>query len=115
MKKKMEIPAECHSDDGVVECSFDAVSWFRGAVAKEILDLAKCGWGGDYPADEIAISMAKQDEDIAFMFNYIEYKKRHESDIGFECHVQETEAMAWLEKNRRLIFKKIQKALTEEK
>ena len=109
MSKKFKVPAECHSDDYLFECPFDATPWLAKASAEDIIALADCGWGGDYPADEVAITMAGKNKEIALMFKYIErYNKKSKEHIGFECHVQEKEAIAWLEKNRPITYKKVQ-------
>jgi hypothetical protein len=106
--KKFVVPAECHSDDHVCECPFDAVSWLKKATTKKIVALSDCGWGGDYAADDVAMYMAGKNDNISFMFKYLEHKNKGKKEhIGFECHVQETEARAWLQKNRPLIFKKL--------
>lgn len=102
------IKAKCHSDDHAVECTFNAVPFFKKAKGKDIIALAKCGWGGDYPADAVAEYMAGRNKEIADMFRYIEIRKGI-ADIGFECHVDETEAMAWLKKNKPIIHARILK------
>jgi len=107
MKKEFTIPAECHSDDHAVECPLDAAPWFKRATTREIVALAKCDWGGDYPADQVALNMAGRDEDVRFMFRYIEVRKKLGQDIGFECNVQETEARAWLKKNRPRVYSEL--------
>jgi hypothetical protein len=107
MAKKFAVPAECHSDDHAAEVKFDAAPWLKRASTKEILKLADCGWGGDYGADQVAMDMANKDADIAFMFKYVEARKRSGQDIGFECHVQEDEALAWLNDNRPRVFAKL--------
>lgn len=108
MSKKYVVPAECHSDDHVCECPFDAAPWLKKASTEDIVALAGCGWSGDYPADQVAIDMAGKDDEISFMFKYIEHKNKSVKEhIGFECHVQETEARAWLKKNRPLVYKKL--------
>jgi len=108
MAKKFAVPAECHSDDYVCECPFDASPWLKKAAAKDIIALADCGWGGDYAADEVAMDMAGKDPEISFMFKYIEHKNKSVREhIGFECHVQEAEARAWLKRNRPRIYKKL--------
>ena len=107
MTTKFAVPAKCYSDDQLVEVKFDAAPWLKKATTKEILKLADCGWGGDLEADQVALDMAGKDNDIAFMFKYIEVRKRSGQDIGFECHVQEDEALAWLNKNRPRVFAKL--------
>jgi hypothetical protein len=97
------IKAECHSDDRRVEITFDALKWFQQASDKEILDLAECGWGGDYPADYVAHffgSRATHD-----LFLYLE--KFAPNDTGFECHVDEAMARAWIAKRRPHLVDKL--------
>lgn len=108
MSKKLEVPAEVHSDDRVCECPFDAAVWLKKASYKDIKALHDCDWGGDYPADQVAIDMAGKDDDIAFMFKYIEKKNKGVKEhIGFECHVQKPEALKWLDKNRNQIYTRL--------
>ena len=89
------IKAECHDDSHHCEVDFDARRWFQQASDDDIFRLAGCGWGGDYPADEVARFMEDHDEAVAEMFRYIERSKD-----GFECHVEEEDALRWLAKNR---------------
>lgn len=92
----MSISAECHSDDYKVEVSFDAVPWFKQASDDAIKALADCDWGGDYPADDVAIYMAFDNADVRRMFTYLDIV----GDVGFECHVNKSEAILWLAENR---------------
>lgn len=48
-KASFKIKAEVHTDDHIYEVNFDAEPWFAQASDKEILEVAECGWGGDYP------------------------------------------------------------------
>jgi len=52
------IKAKAWSDDRNVEVEFDATPYFQQASALEILQLACCGWAGDYPADDVATYVA---------------------------------------------------------
>jgi hypothetical protein len=107
----MMIPAECHSDDYNVECKFDAVDWFKQAKPDQIVALASCGWGGDYPADEVAIWQADRDPEIAFMFKYLQAIRndRTKKDLrGFECHVAPAEAREWLKTNAPTVLAEIE-------
>lgn len=97
------IKAECHSDDRCVEVTFDATPWFEKATNDEIIELAGCGWGGDYPADEVAEHMACHVDSIADMFIYIRNRNKIET-IGFECHVDEEDAMNWLAIHRPELY-----------
>lgn len=92
------IEATCHSDDHAIDLTFDATPWFTRASKEEIQKLADCNWGGDYPADEVAVFMAHRNPDLANLLSYVEV--RHPIDgIGFECHVNPESAVAWLKEN----------------
>jgi hypothetical protein len=93
------IKAECHSDDRCVEVDFDATPWFEKASEKEVMSLFRCGWRGDYPSDAVAHFMADLNESIAEMFLYLGIRAKKE-EIGFECSVNEEDAMIWLKANR---------------
>jgi hypothetical protein len=92
------IHAEAHSDDYNVEVRFDATAWFRQATGDEIVALADCGWGGDYPADEVARKLSKTIAPLYLLFNYVEAHPASASNdaVGFECHVDEADARRWL-------------------
>jgi hypothetical protein len=98
---KYTIPAEVHTDCRTAEAKFDAERWFEQASDEDILQLNDCGWGGDLPADEVAeyFSDGKLDPNVVEVFNVLHILRRKD-DIGFECHVEEEEAIAWLKKNR---------------
>ena len=95
-KTKKAVTAECHSDDRVFEVTFDASSFFDKASDEEIVALMECGWGGDYPADNVAESVEESNESIRELFSYV----RRVKDMGFECHVNEEEAIAYLKIKR---------------
>ncbi len=97
------IKAECHSDDRCVEVNFDATPWFEQATDKQITELANIGWGGDYPADDVADFMEKTNSEIQQMKTYIGLRQRIET-IGYECHVSPEEARSWLKANRPVLF-----------
>jgi len=96
----LPIKAEVHSDDHNFEVPFDAAPWFQQATVKDILELTECGWGGDYPADVVAHFMAERITSIAEMFRYLERMHKTPRGCGFECHVDEPAAIAWLKINR---------------
>lgn len=90
------IPAECYSDDHHVEVEFDAEPYFRGADDLSIVQLALCGWNGDYPADWVAQHFEESNSQVKRMFDYIEAH----GGQGFECHVEEAGAVVWLRTNK---------------
>ena len=96
------IKAEVHTDDYMYydespdedhRTGFDATGWFEQASEKEILELAEIGWGGNYPADDVAwwAEDGIPHPQIQSMFRYTQAR-----NIGFECHVDGKAAMAWL-------------------
>ncbi len=99
----MTIKAECHSDDRVREATFDATPYFVQANAETIGALAECGWGGDYPADIVAHFMAEHDKQVRLMFKYLELVSDKRDAPGFECHVNESDALGWLKENRKAL------------
>lgn len=102
-----EITAEVHSDDYAFEVSFEANRWFASASPDQICKLAKAGWGGDEPADRVAIESAAFNEEIKALYTYLELKNsvQHEGEtIGFEVHVDEDSAREWLRVHRPYIL-----------
>ena len=101
------VKAEAHSDDHNSTATFDAAPWLWKATENEIIALAKCGWGGDYPADVVA-----RDSDhplITRLFGYLNMvnSTKTENKVGFECHVDEWDAIAWLKERRPEILEKL--------
>jgi|GEM_PF-4650951 len=107
------IPAKAYSDDRVVQISFDAAKWFEQASDQAILDLAECGWGGDYPADVIVYYdyakavLSKGHDKIRHLFAYLDAVRDTSSACGFECHVDEEVAMEWIKDNRPHLLEQI--------
>lgn len=109
------IPAEVYSDDRIVEVNFDALPFFQQASAEELQQLAECGWGGDYPADQVAIHCADDNADVQRVFDYLGYRPRHYGEtVGFECHVEEAPALEWLKANRPEVYKSVHEFLVRE-
>ena len=98
----LTVSAKVHSDDYVFDIAFDATPWFEQASDEEILVLAKCDFGGDYPADAVADFFENSNPEVTDMFDYIHAHNKSDvvEHIGFECYVDEDEAMAWLVENK---------------
>jgi len=103
------ILATAHSDDWVVEVSFDAGQWFRQASDDEIIDLISCGFSGDYPSDAVAMYMATFSPDLKKMFTYSQEIK----NIGFECAVNIEQAVKWLKQEKAHLRKYLDDAKVE--
>jgi hypothetical protein len=97
----MSIKAEVHTDCRTAEAKFDATHWFEQATDNEILDLADCGWGGDFASDAVAeyYNDTASDPAVEEVFKVLHILRRKE-DIGFECNVDETDALAWVKEHR---------------
>jgi len=102
-KKPIIIEAEVHSDDHVYEVTFNALTWFKEASEQEVVNLARIGWGGNYEADAVAQYLEDENREIEVLMDYC----RKPNACGFECHVDEEQAVAWLKVNRPEILKKI--------
>lgn len=105
------ITAQAYSDDRNVEVIFDCFEFFENASNEEIIQLARCGWGGDIPSDQVAISMADKVPDLAKMFTYLEIIAKDplkKNCNGFECHVDEPQAKKWVQEYRPDLFKIIE-------
>ena len=101
MDKNFIIPAEAHTDDQKVKVEFDAIHWFQGASAYDIAKLAACGWGGDYPADNVAELCANHDPELQRIFDYLKIVNHPETTCGFECRVNAEAAFKWLQMRER--------------
>jgi hypothetical protein len=96
----MTIPAECHSDDYIIEAQFDAEPWFLQASDEEITQLARCEWRGDYPADAVAMFMADKSDLVGDVFKYVELVAHRKNSPGFECSVDPQAALNWIREHR---------------
>lgn len=94
------IHANLRSDDGVASVSFDSTPWFEQASDQEIIDLAACGWGGDYAADEV--SQHFSGGVTGQVFDYLDTHPLRETNnaIGHETRVDADEAIEWILANR---------------
>jgi hypothetical protein len=102
------ISAEVHSDDHMVEVTFDAIPWFEYVRAEDIVALANCGWGDDYPADMVATYMAEHSGNVRRLFQYLAVIADGPTSVGFKCRVDGEQAMAWLAANRREVHEAIE-------
>jgi|KBSMisStaDraftv2_1062788.scaffolds.fasta_scaffold03160_22 hypothetical protein len=106
------ITAKVHSDDYLVEITFDATEWFDQAPGFEIEDLAACEWGGDQPADYVTFFYDETKTKRLFDYLSLNPTMGFKNDpVGFECHVDETEAMNWLKQNRNEVYRKLTEQL----
>jgi hypothetical protein len=101
------IAAAAHSDDHAIKVEFDALPWFEQASEQEIRDLAACGWGGDYPSDEIVFFLDETVPELSKLIAYLEIiagDPAKKDCHGFECHVDEGRAPEWLRGHRKSLW-----------
>lgn len=105
------IRASCHTDDYAIEVDFDAEPYFHEVDDWELLQLARVEWGGDYPADAVALYLEPTHAGIAEMFTYLrsDIVRQQRNAPGFECHIDPEDAMAWLEEYRPHLLERIEK------
>jgi hypothetical protein len=95
------VPASVHSDDWRFEANFDAAAWMSVANDEAIRALHGIGFRGDYAADEVALYFEHTNAEIAAVLEYCRASQAGGREgVGFECVVEEEEAMAWLEQHR---------------
>jgi hypothetical protein len=97
----LRVDARAHSDDYHVNIKFDAAGWFAQAPDDEIVSLAKVNWGGDYEADAVAEHF--EHSTTQRLFDYLSTKPTmmgSDDPVGFECHVDADQAVAWLHRHR---------------
>lgn len=97
------VTAEIYSDDRYKHKRFSVNRWLWQASNAEILALFKCGWGGDWAADEVARFMESRDVSVEKVLDYA----RQEEHKGFEVHVDSVSAEAWLAEHRPDVLKAI--------
>lgn len=105
----MTIRSEVHTDDYAVEAKFDAEPYFEAASDEDLLELARCDWGGDYPADAVAQFMAEKVERVERVFVYLSFNPTNYGEpVGFECHVDSEDATRWIAENRPALALRIE-------
>jgi hypothetical protein len=104
------VPASIKSDDDAFSEEFDAAPWLAQAGAEAILALARCGWAGNYPADEVAYWMRDRLAEIDDLLSHFEARTAAGGECGFWCGVDEPAALAWLEENRPGIYPMVRAA-----
>lgn len=81
------INAECHDDNWTMQVHFEALDYFEIASDEELKALIDCNFRGDYASDDVAHYMAMHDPQILAIT---------ENGAGFECSIEEDDAMVWL-------------------
>lgn len=104
-----EVTATGHSDDWAHEVTFDATPWLAQASEEELRALHGIGYRGDAPADAVLLYFETRIDEVAALLDYCRRSQQGGREgVGFECVVDEHEAMCWLEARRPGLLKEIQ-------
>ena len=100
------IKAEVHTDDGLDRAYFEALPYFTDpdTTDADILELAQCGFGGDYPADDVARYFDGKDADVTTLFKHHDDLLGTPRETGFECRIDPEDALTWIRKHRPYII-----------
>lgn len=104
-----QVSATVHTDDYKFEFTFNATRWFESADDAMITALAHCGFGGDKPADDVAVFFDGEVPNVTKVFKYLSLDPlmfgSKGDPVGFECYVEPEEARAWIKANKPALFK----------
>lgn len=100
--KRVEVQAECHSDDRIVAVDFNAELYFSAQLEsgrlQEVLEaLNGCGFSGDLPADAVAEFFS--DTSTKNILDYVHTLQEAGRETGFECSIDKDSVVAWLNVN----------------
>jgi hypothetical protein len=100
----VEVLADLHSDDRVIETQVDIRPWLAQASAGDIAELESEGWGYGEAHDGVAQFMEGiGNPDACRLFNYLGLRPRMSmtgDDVGFGLSVDEFEVTRWLKAHR---------------
>ncbi len=100
------VTARFFSDDHVFDFEFDASAWMAQAGDQALTAVFNCGFGGDYPTDDIGLWMeAQRDEEFVEAFVYINAIQKRKT-LGFEVKVDGEDYCNWLQLHRPALLAK---------
>lgn len=103
-----EVMATGHSDDWAHEVTFDATAWFEQASDQELRALHEIGYRGDCAADAVLLFFEDGIPEVAGLLEYCRRSQtRGREGVGFECEVDEAEALRWLAVRRPGVLQEI--------
>lgn len=106
---KAFIAADATPTDKVV---FDATLWFEQATDKEILDLARDGWGHEQSSDKIAEFMRDHDADVKKLLESVD-NDSDDLSAGSSVEVDKDLALDWIGNHRSHLSDDVAKIETE--
>ena len=108
--RRLRVCAEVHDDGHNHTVEFDAGPWLYQADEKEIVELAAIGWRGDEAADAVALFFEDANADIASLMAFCRSTQGRRNPLGFECSVDEVQALQWLEQRRPAIWQRVKES-----
>ena len=108
------VNANLHSDDRLMEVSFKANDYFESASDEMLLELAASGWGGCEESDAVARDAESAGNvSVCAIMDYVRSTRDRRNAVGFECYVNEDEAMRWIRQHRPWLTQRIENLLHE--
>ena len=107
------ISAECHTADDGMTVEFDATPWLAGADADGIVLLSRRGWSGPEVAETLATRPGNErlGELLRYARERLEKESREDpSWPTFTCRADGAAAVAWLERNRPEVARRVREA-----
>lgn len=99
LKRCVVIPAKANSEDHMMRVEFNAAPFFMYSSDKELQALIDNGWGGN-GAKNVAVYMKPHVPQLEQMFHYLQTLEGTRREHDFECYVDESSAICWLEQFR---------------
>ena len=109
--RRLRVCAEVHDDGHNHTVEFDAGPWLYQADENEIVELAAIGWRGDEAADAVALFFEDTNADIASLMAFCRSTQGRRNPLGFECSVDEEQALHWLEQRRPAIWQRVKETI----
>ena len=101
--ERIMMRACAYSDDHRMVVHFDAEDYFKDADKQDLIELAKCGFGGGYSGDI-----------VARFYEGIESKLLSYGHGAFECYVHPEDGLAWIRANKPSVAKEAEAALGDQ-
>jgi hypothetical protein len=107
------IHAECRTGDNARWVEFDATPWFEEVDARSIILLAERDWSTPWVAD--ALETRPGYEQLSELIRYARERLERESREDpswptFECRINGSDALAWLDHSRPEVAERIRRA-----
>jgi hypothetical protein len=106
------IPAHARSHDKALTADFDATRYFEQADDEDLMELAKRGFRGGYPAWTMAEALAPREPALRELLDaVIAASERGEvvGFVGFDCGVDEEAARDWIRAQRPELHERIER------